>query len=471
MAVNENLYSWLLKTQGMPAAEWYRNNPTKPHTSNPHVPPGAAKWFPQASTGGSDNTYASVSPEIIEASVIEPASTGDYFQQFLNSLDSGQRADIEGMGDLTEEDKREIGYNYAAQQKLGDLTPAQKTSINDLITYDPDYGQYGGYITKEDLGFSPRSALYKKYEDAIKNIELPYQDDPLQIGHRALYGTSAGSGSDEGYRMVLANEAGRQARQKAFEDIYQTPLSQLKYQSYSDAPSLEEYRSSISALGLEIPLLQGEGGYFVRAATADDPEVQQFGIYNVGRSDYRQARINEGTQKNIELLKQQAEQGIPSSAEYLRDYLAEKQQLGSDAPLMPLGGDAPGAKGPRGEDFGDLASLYPPGMTQKELYDALNYGKGIDPINRERDMRDIQKEWLRRQQGGRSPLAEEGPQAPVDVRVARAAEKSDVQRERLAQQSEFDLSKEKQLASAKAADAYRRSAASEDPFRAAARVG
>jgi hypothetical protein len=43
--------------------------------------------------------------------------------------------------------------------------------------------------------------------------------------------------------------------------------------------------------------------------------------------------------------------------------------------------------------------------------------------------------------------------------------------ERLAQQSEFDISKEKQLASAKAADAYRRSAAAEDPFRAAARVG
>jgi hypothetical protein len=52
-----------------------------------------------------------------------------------------------------------------------------------------------------------------------------------------------------------------------------------------------------------------------------------------------------------------------------------------------------------------------------------------------------------------------------------AALKSDEQKQRLAQQSEFDISKEKQLASAKAADAYRRSAAAEDPFRAAARVG
>ena len=60
---------------------------------------------------------------------------------------------------------------------------------------------------------------------------------------------------------------------------------------------------------------------------------------------------------------------------------------------------------------------------------------------------------------------------PVDVRVARASQQSDEQREKLTQQSEFDMSKEKQLASARAADTYRRSAANEDPFRAAARMG
>jgi hypothetical protein len=79
MAVNENLYSWLLKTQGMPAAEWYRSNPTKPHTSNPHVPPGAAKWFPQASTGGSDKTYASTGSDIEEVSLIDD-SPNSYLQ-------------------------------------------------------------------------------------------------------------------------------------------------------------------------------------------------------------------------------------------------------------------------------------------------------------------------------------------------------------------------------------------------------
>ena len=79
MAVNENLYSWLLKTQGMPAAEWYRSNPTKPHTSNPHVPLGAAKWFPQASTGGSDKTYASAGSDIEEVSLIDD-SPNSYLQ-------------------------------------------------------------------------------------------------------------------------------------------------------------------------------------------------------------------------------------------------------------------------------------------------------------------------------------------------------------------------------------------------------
>jgi len=49
MAVNENLYNWMNKTQGVKAAEWYRNNPTKPHTSNPFVNVNDAKWFPQAS--------------------------------------------------------------------------------------------------------------------------------------------------------------------------------------------------------------------------------------------------------------------------------------------------------------------------------------------------------------------------------------------------------------------------------------
>jgi hypothetical protein len=475
MAVNENLYSWLLKTQGMPAAEWYRSNPTKPHTSNPHVPLGAAKWFPQASTGGSGNTYASTGSDIEEVSVTEPASTGDYFQQFLNSLDPAERADIEGMGDLTAEEKADIGYNYAAQQKLGiadssfanyqkDRFGNYKIPTSDsLVSYDPNWGEYGGYTTKEDLGFSPTSVLYKRYEDWTKNNPVP--DDVMTMGAVGLranpgYAPDYSGNSPDTLARLKAYDDAVAARSKAFEDIYKTPLSQIQYQNFSEAPSLQAFRDQFSSLGIDIPLMS-DGGYFVRRATEQDPEVQQFGIYNVGRQDYRQTRINEGTQKNIELLKQQAEQGIQPSQEFLKEYVAEGGE----------GTQAEPQYGPRGEELGDVASILPPAMTQGDLYRAIRDRGSSSPGTKEYgELRDLQKEWIQRQQKLKGAEAPQENQS-VDVRVARAAEKSDVQRERLAQQSEFDVSKEKQLASAKAADAYRRSAASEDPFRAAARVG
>jgi hypothetical protein len=394
MAVNENLYSWLLKTQGMPAAEWYRSNPTKPHTSNPHVPPGAAKWFPQASTGGSDNTYASTGSDIQEVSVTEPASTADYFQQFLNSLSPDERAEIEEFGDIPEEDKKEIGYDYAARQRLNFGTPlaeGEYASAGDLY-YTPTFGEYGGYLTKQN-------------------------PDTEQVAR---------------VRDMMAQQAAGTAD-----------------------PSWANQNLSglISTSGL--------GGWHVRGATENDPEVQKYGIYNVGRSDYMQTRRNEALEKNIELLKQQASQGIQPSQEFLEEYIAEGGEGAQAGPQY----------GPRGEELGDVASILPPAMTQGDLYRAIQERGSSSPGTKEYgELRDLQKEWIQRQQKLKGAEAPQENQ-PVDVRVARAAEKSDVQRERLAQQSEFDISKEKQLASAKAADAYRRSAAAEDPFRAAARVG
>ena len=394
MAVNENLYSWLLKTQGMPAAEWYRSNPTKPHTSNPHVPLGAAKWFPQASTGGSGNTYASTGSDIQEVSVTEPASRSDYFQQFLNSLSPDQRAEIEEFGNISEEDKKEIGYNYAARQQLTFGTPLAEGEYAAAggLYYTPTFGEYGGYLTKQN----PDTESVARVRDMMA---------------RQAAGTADPSWANQN-------------------------LSGL-----------------ISTSGL--------GGWHVRGATENDPEVQKYGIYNVGRSDYMQTRRNEALQKNIELLKQLAEQGIQPSQEFLEEYIAEGGE----------GTQAEPQYGPRGEELGDVASILPPAMTQGDLYRAIRDRGSSSPGTKEYgELRDLQKEWIQRQQKLKGAEAPQENQS-VDVRVARAAEKSDVQRERLAQQSEFDISKEKQLASAKAADAYRRSAAVEDPFRAAARVG
>jgi hypothetical protein len=178
-----------------------------------------------------------------------------------------------------------------------------------------------------------------------------------------------------------------------------------------------------------------DGGYFVRRATEQDPEVQQFGIYNVGRQDYRQTRINEGTQKNIELLKQQAEQGIQPSQEFLKEYVAEGGE----------GTQAEPQYGPRGEELGDVASILPPAMTQGDLYRAIRDRGSSSPGTKEYgELRDLQKEWIQRQQKLKGAEAPQENQS-VDVRVARAAEKSDVQRERLAQQSEFDISKKNNL--------------------------
>jgi len=463
MAVNENLYNWMLKTQGMPAAEWYRNNPTKPHTSNPHVPPGAAKWFPSASADDPQKqrtastldplrdpgTYASASPEFEEVSVIEPAASSDYFQQFLDSLDASQRADIEGMFDLTAEEKKDIGYNYAARQKLGDLTPAQNKQVSDLISYNPNYGEYGGYSTKEDLGFSPSSALYDRYQEAIKNIPLRYADDPLQVGHRALYGTSAGQGSDQGYQMVLANEADRQARAKAYEDIYQTPLSQLPYKSYSEAKeagkTLEDYRADLAKLNIDIPLAQGNSTYFLRGATPDDPEVQQYGIYNVGRSDYRTARQNEAVQKNIEELKRQSSQ---SPQGFLDDYVDEGSWEAKDNTDVAV-------------QYGDGFPKKPAWL--KQLDDEYNKTKGqpLRPGTPKpgRGMGDV---W-------EGPLREaSGPQGSDSV-IANALSASDEQRQQQAFQSEYDPQKAKTATNA--AKAYKQAVANEDPFRSQAVFG
>ena len=393
--------------------------------------------------------YASTGFNTSQATKIQSAQT-NYFQDFLNSLSPEERSEIEGFGDLSEEDKKEIGYNYAAQQKLGiadsPFATYQKDrfgnykipTLDSLVSYDPNWGEYGGYTTKEDLGFSPTSVLYDRYKEWSKNNPVPEEEtrtlrairkDPT-LGGTAGY-TPTGlyriSLDAEDLRKLAEYDAAEAARSKAFEDLYKTPLSQIKYKNFSEAPSLQAFRDQFSPLGIDIPLMS-DGGYFVRRATEQDPEVQQFGIYNVGRQDYRQTRINEGTQKNIELLKQQ-------------------------------------------EELGDVASILPPAMTQGDLYRAIQERGSSSPGTKEYgELRDLQKEWIQRQQKLKGAEAPQENQ-PVDVRVARAAEKSDVQRERLAQQSEFDISKEKQLASAKAADAYRRSAASEDPFRAAARVG
>lgn len=389
MAVNEGLYNWMLKTYGMPAAEWYRSNPGSKPGANPFLPRGA--YVPLADAG-SDNTYASVSPEFEEVSVVEPgSSSSDYFQQFLNSLDPSQRADIEGMSDLSAEDKANIGYDYAARQQLdfGDPLASGEYAAAGGLYYTPNYGEYGGYLTKNN----------------------PDQEQVARV--RDMMAQQAAGTADPSW----ANQN----------------LSNL-----------------ISVSGL--------GGWHVRGATANDPEVQKYGIYNVGRSDYMQTRRNEALQKNIELLKKQADQGIQDSQQFLDDYIAD-------------GGEGTEPQyGPRGEILGDVAVQYGDGFPKTP-----GWMKELDRLYKETKDKPFKPGTPKPGRGmgdvWEGPVRDASAPAPVDVRVARAAQQSDEQKQKLAQQSEFDMSKEKQFASAKAAEAYRKSAATEDPFRAAARMG
>jgi len=50
-AMSDDLYNWVNKTYGLPAAEWKKDNPTKPDNSNPFLPKGS--YVPKAS-GGKD---------------------------------------------------------------------------------------------------------------------------------------------------------------------------------------------------------------------------------------------------------------------------------------------------------------------------------------------------------------------------------------------------------------------------------
>jgi hypothetical protein len=50
VAMNDDLYNWVNKTYGLPAAEWKQKNPTKPDNSNPFLPKGS--YVPKADAGG-----------------------------------------------------------------------------------------------------------------------------------------------------------------------------------------------------------------------------------------------------------------------------------------------------------------------------------------------------------------------------------------------------------------------------------
>jgi len=445
MAVNENLYSYIFTRYGMGAAEWYRSNPTKPSGANPFLPKGAyvpqAKYEPdKGAKGPRGETLASVSPKIIEESIIEPAPR--------------TQAPVE-----TEDQKFERYYNQAKQQfnesQKGrpSLAPGEIAARGqNNVYYDPTFGEYGGYITKENLSFSPSSELYKRYEDALKQIPIP--TDPSIIGAYALKNktiayspgsTTASSTFNDPGTLARAKvyEDALAARQKAFQDIYQTPLSQLPYKSYSEAKqknvSLNDYRASLAKLGIEIPLTSGPGGYFVRGATPEDYEVQTYGVENVGRQDYRQQRVNSAIAKNLEILQQQAASGNQDSQAFLDQYTSQEETPAAPE-TGPRGEEVEPARGPRGEDMGDIAAEYGAGFAKKPKW-----------------MIELEKEYNK---------VKDKPFSPGRPKPGRGMGDTWEGPVREAQAPAFD--EQKALIAAQAAGSYRKRGDVEDPFRSGA---
>lgn len=50
LAMNHDLYNWMIKVYGLPAADWKLNNPKKPDNSNPYLPKDS--YVPKADAGG-----------------------------------------------------------------------------------------------------------------------------------------------------------------------------------------------------------------------------------------------------------------------------------------------------------------------------------------------------------------------------------------------------------------------------------
>ena len=277
MAVNENLYSWMLKTYGMGAAEWYRNNPSAKPGANPYLPKGA--YVPLAKggqqTGPRGETLASVSPDIVEASVIEPAkqeTEDEQFERFFNQANQQ--------------------YQEAAKQKpqwSTDLSWSPSKADSRLI-YDPNYGQYGGYFTDIEIR-KPSSLLYNQVDKLVSPIRNQ---------------TYSGDYSDwrEWYaqKQNEATEVFNREYTQKLEGLDNKDLGDYQREGVEGREGLNRYLAQLQQLGITPGRTTGSYQTFVSAATENDPDVQYYGLGNVGRADYRTNRANEAIIKNIEMF-------------------------------------------------------------------------------------------------------------------------------------------------------------------------
>ena len=119
IAFNSDLDRWIDKTYGGAAANWYRNNPGLPSSSNPHLPAGA--YVPQASIEKRDDTLIASSGDLTGLLSEQDPSEGTAEKGFLDKyikdpeVDDSWKSELPGWisSPTMRPDGSVWGYNYS----------------------------------------------------------------------------------------------------------------------------------------------------------------------------------------------------------------------------------------------------------------------------------------------------------------------------------------------------------------------
>jgi len=174
--VNYDLYNYLDKRYSPAAANWYENNPTLPHSSNPHIPAVEAPYVPLASNSN-DSRYSDVVSDI-------DINTG------LGAQDGDEIAFFGGDKpvDPTKKQNKATTQNIINYINSGGFMPLPKgwTKQQAQQFYDNYYNGNLSESLNEDVGighFEPE-VLNVDINDIRKGImpEFPKDPPPEMIG-------------------------------------------------------------------------------------------------------------------------------------------------------------------------------------------------------------------------------------------------------------------------------------------------
>jgi hypothetical protein len=134
-AMSDDLYNWVNKTYGLPAAEWKKNNPGKPDNSNPHLPKGS--YVPKADAGKDYGNIAQIPP-----GMKAPHSNIKYDKQMKQYVPDNTNAD-QILLDKLKKAKKQNTNNYVVThyEPKGEVLSEKKKlkSVKDVTSKIPGY--------------------------------------------------------------------------------------------------------------------------------------------------------------------------------------------------------------------------------------------------------------------------------------------------------------------------------------------